>query len=185
MTEIGTSQQLHQEQLDPCLIEILREIGGEDCVNVALELKNIESDEITDEELAERSGIKLNIVRRMLYILEDNKLSIFKKVRDKKSGWFIYYWRDNFDNLRNFIREKQQLVLEKLSVRLEYEDSNVFYICENPECNQIFTFDEATDVDFKCTKCESTLTYNDNEDVKEFLRQKIAILRENIKNLSG
>lgn len=126
-------QKQKRKTLNPKLQEILMEIGGDFCVKVADELLNIKSDEITDDDLAEQCGIKLNIVRKILYILYENKLSEFRKVRDKKSGWFIYYWHEYFDNLKELIKIKQEGVLEKLAIRLQYEDENEFYKCDSPE----------------------------------------------------
>jgi transcription initiation factor TFIIE subunit alpha len=171
-----------RKQLDCTLVQILSEIGGENCVKVAEELYNISKSEITDEELAEICDINKNVVRKILYILSENKLSDFRKEKEKKKNWWIYYWRDNFDNLRNFIKLKREQVLEKLSLRMEYEDNNVFHRCVNEECRYLAPFEEAMEIDFRCPHCESALDHYDNVEVKEFLREQIALLRENIKN---
>jgi len=209
--------------LDTVLQTILKEIGGEYCVKVATELYKVnqERKEITDDELAEICEIKLNIVRKILYILYDHKLSDFRKVRDKKSGWFIYFWRECFDNVRDLIRNKQEQVLEKLTYRYQYESDNVFFICDNqiplkvkkdfyklsesngpPEkkskkppkveseeseekivkCCFVTTFNEAMDSEFQCRVCGAYMNEYNNTKVKEFLKEKIAILRQNIKN---
>jgi transcription initiation factor TFIIE subunit alpha len=181
MVEEEESSQV-KKSLDTQLIQILQEIGGEHCVHISGELYNIQDPEITDDELAEICGIKLNIVRKILYILYENKLSEFRKVRDRKSGWFIYYWHENFANVKELIRLKQEQVLEKLNARLEYEENNVFYKCEVPECAHVATFNEASDENFKCLKCGGMLNFFENMGIKEFLQEKIAILRQNIKN---
>jgi transcription initiation factor TFIIE subunit alpha len=171
-----------RKQLDCVLVQILSEIGGENCVKVADELYNITSPEITDEDLAAICDINKNIVRKILYILYENKLSDFRKEKEKKKNWWIYYWRDNFDNLQTFIRLKQEQVLQKLALRMEYEESNVFHRCENEECRYLAPFEEAMEIDFRCPKCESNLNHFENMNVKEFLREQIGFLRENIKN---
>ena len=171
-----------RKQLDCVLVQILTEIGGENCVKVAEELANINKPEITDEELALICDINKNVVRKILYILAENKLSDFRKEKEKKKNWWIYYWRDNFENLHTFIRQKQEQVLQKLSLRMEYEDSNVFHRCENEECKYLAPFEEAMEIDFRCPKCESNLNHFENMNVKEFLREQIGLIRENIKN---
>ena len=179
----GDLGSLHpRKQLDCTLQTILMEIGGGICVRVADELYNIRRIEITDEELAEICDINKNVVRKILYILYDNKLSDFRKEKEKKKNWWIYYWRDNFDNLRAFIKLKQEQVLQKLALRMEYEESNVFHRCVNEECHYLAPFEEAMEIDFRCPKCESNLDHFENMQVKEFLREQIAFLRENIKN---
>ena len=42
--------------------------------------------------------------------------------------------------------------------------------------------EEAMEIDFRCPKCESNLDHFENSDVKDFLREQIAFLRENIKS---
>lgn len=49
--------------------------------------------EATDEELAEATGIRVNTVRRILYMLNDEGLADFKRIRDPETGWYYYYWR--------------------------------------------------------------------------------------------
>ena len=171
-----------RKQLDCTLVNILTEIGGDNCVKVAEELYNISKEEITDEELAEICDINKNVVRKILYILYENKLSDFRKEKEKKKNWWIYYWKDNFDNLRNFIKLKREQVLEKLSLRMEYEENNVFHRCVNEECRYLAPFEEAMEIDFRCPMCDSNLDHFENMPVKEFLMEQIAFLRENIKN---
>ncbi len=171
-----------RKQLDCTLVNILTEIGGENCVKVAEELYNINTPEITDEELSEICDINKNVVRKILYILYENKLSDFRKEKEKKKNWWIYYWKDNFDNLHSFIRLKREQVLEKLSLRMEYEENNVFHRCVNDDCRYLAPFEEAMEIDFRCPHCESNLDHFENMPVKEFLMEQIAFLRENIKN---
>ncbi len=181
--ESGDLSSFHpRKQLDCTLVQILSEIGGENCVKVAEELYNIHKDEITDEELAAICDINKNVVRKILYILAENKLSDFRKEKEKKKNWWIYYWRDNFDNMRNFVKAKREQVLEKLSLRMEYEENNVFHRCVNDECHYLAPFEEAMEIDFRCPNCESNLDHFENMQVKEFLKEQIAFLRENIKN---
>ena len=53
---------------------------------------------------------------------------------------------------------------------------------EKPDCLFTTTFENAMDLDFKCPQCGGALDHYENAEVKEFLREKVTILRENIKN---
>ena len=53
------------------------------------------TEEVTDEQLAEKSGMRLNVVRKILYKLYDNRLASYRRVRDKNTGWFVYFWKLN------------------------------------------------------------------------------------------
>ena len=128
--------------------------------------------------LAEQSKIKLNIVRKILYILNANKLTTFRRVRDKRSGWFIYYWNETFDNLPEFLRGRVNDVIEKLDVRLKHEDENYFFLCNNG-CAGRYIFIDALDMNFECPECQSGKLMEDrNKEKVELLRNTIIQLRE-------
>ena len=47
----------------------------------------------TDEEIANKTGIKLNIVRKILYRLYDMGLASYKRSKDPETQWFTYSWK--------------------------------------------------------------------------------------------
>lgn len=153
------------------LVEVITEIAGEEVKQVTLVLLNAE-EEVTDEEISEKLDIRLNQVRKALYKLYDLQLASFRRIRDKSTGWFVYYWTLHPERIDLFVEKKQQEVLSKLRTRLEYEESNMFFTCGNPECPRV-TFQEAMDSNFTCEKCGGRLEAFDNEPVKRILRQKI------------
>lgn len=131
--------------------------------------------EVTDEELAEKSGMRLNVVRKILYKLYDNRLASYRRVRDKNTGWFIYFWKLNPERIFTLVRKKKTLVLKHLKERLAYEKENTFYKC-NEENNSRFTFDEAMEIAFRCPKCGKPLKHQKN-------RKMIRVLQSQIKKL--
>ncbi|MHA1686346.1 MAG: transcription factor E [Candidatus Heimdallarchaeaceae archaeon] len=160
------------------LIEVVTDIAGEEVKQVTLVLLNAE-EEVTDEEISEKLDMRLNQVRKSLYKLYDLQLASFRRIRDKSTGWFVYYWTLHPERIDVFVEKKQQEVLEKLKTRLEYEEANMFFTCGNPECPRV-TFQEAMDNNFVCEKCGGRLEAFDNEPVKQILKTKIEEL-ENIK----
>ncbi len=55
--------------------------------------------EVTDEELAEELDLELNDVRRALFILYENDLATYRRLRDEDSGWLTYLWTFEYDNI--------------------------------------------------------------------------------------
>ncbi|MHA1734257.1 MAG: transcription factor [Promethearchaeota archaeon] len=170
------------KRLSPLQRSVLKEIGGKECIDVAKQLLNL-TNEATDEEIADMTSIKLNLVRKILYRLNENKLAIFRRIRDKKSGWFIYYWRENLGRARELVTEKQRDVLEKLELRVQFERENQFFMCSNREnCNnERYSFYEAMELGFECPECEMRLEFTDNSKVIEMLDEKIAILKSELR----
>jgi transcription initiation factor TFIIE subunit alpha len=143
---------------------------GEDAVRVVEVLKEVH--EITDNEIADKTQIRLNLVRKALYRLYDHSIAALRRCRDKETGWFIFNWRLQPDQLEGFIRNQKCRVLEKLEIRLEYEKSHEFYSCETPGCKR-FPFEEAFELLFKCPACNKPMMCLNNDWIVEVLTRKI------------
>jgi len=142
---------------------------GEDAVRVVDVLKGV--DEITDNDIADQTEIRLNLVRKTLYRLYDHSLVAIRQSRDKETGWFIFNWRLQPDQFGGFIKNQKLRILEKLETRLEYEKSHEFYSCQTPSCKR-FTFDDAFELLFKCPTCNKPMMYLNNGLIIEALTRK-------------
>ncbi len=163
-------------EIDESFIAVIQEIAGEDGVAVALVLAD--NPELTDEQIAEKTGIKLNNVRKILYTLFDNQLVSYRRVRDKSTGWFVYLWRLNRENLESLVNLKKQLVLEKLRMRLEFEKKHMFFYC--PKDKIRLTFEDAVELEFKCPQCNQPLQPYDNTPIVSFLEKRVKMLEEEL-----
>jgi transcription initiation factor TFIIE subunit alpha len=150
---------------------------GEDAVKVVEVLKGVH--EIIDTEIADKTQIRLNMVRKTLYRLYDHSLVALRQTRDKETGWFIFNWRLQPDQFEGFIVNQKHRVLEKLETRLEYEKAHEFYTCQTPGCKR-FPFAEAFELLFKCPLCNKPMIHLNNDWFVEILTRKI----EEIKSVS-
>ncbi|UCC19440.1 MAG: transcription factor [Promethearchaeota archaeon] len=160
-----------------------------------MELLKSESKDITDEDITENIKdsiegtdlnfepddseiLKLNTVRKTLYKLYSEKLAQFRRIRDKSTGWFIYYWWHEFDLLEEILLDKKKLIESKLRDRLQFEQNNYFFICKNCQDSNIkYNFDEAFELNFRCPDCGGSLEAQDNQVIIEFLKNKIASIQ--------
>jgi len=78
---------------------------GEEGYKVVL---NMPEGEVTDEKIAQATGVLLNIVRRTLFILYENRLASYRRERDSDSGWLTYLWRLDLSNLNRQLELKQR-----------------------------------------------------------------------------
>ncbi len=163
--------------LDESLLSIVREIGGPDAVTVTKIL--VSGEEFTDEKIAEITGLRINIVRKALYTFFDNQLVSYRRIRDKDTGWYIYYWKLNFSNIEVLIRVRKQKVLEKLKMRLNYEKGRVFFYCASNGCVRI-PFEEAVELSFKCPRCGSSLENEDNSGIVSALEERITLIEQEL-----
>lgn len=160
---------------NPTIYELLHQIAGEHGYTVA---KTIVSEELTDEEIAKRTGIRLNLVRRILYDLYDNRVVSYRRVRDENSGWYIYYWKIDPERALSYVKTNRQLLLQKLEEQLEKEKNTIYFSCSNG-CPKM-TLEEAAENDFKCSRCKGKLEPYDNSAIIISLERRIQALREQL-----
>ncbi len=162
--------------LDEELIKVANLFGGEDSVTVVNSLKAIGegTDEIITADCKTRFNkeLRLNTVRKVLYKLYDHGLVSCTRVRDEKTGWFIFYWRLQPDQLDAFIRSRKKRALDKLKQRLDYERSHTFFVCKTDGDIRV-TFEEGMETSFKCGKCGNQLDSSENADIVTVLESKI------------
>jgi len=139
--------------------------------------------EATDEELAEETDLKLNIVRKILYKLYDYRLATYVRTKDKEIGWYIYTWKLDLGRINDIILARKRRMLDELRERLAFESSNVFFHCKVDDSK--IPFDMAAENQFKCPHCESTMDYVDNQSTIMGIEEEIERLeREISKSLS-
>ncbi len=153
---------------DPVIRGYFLNLVGEEGVKV---VDKMPDDEVTDEKIAEVTGVLLNIVRRTLFILYENRLAVYRRVRDTDSGWLTYLWRLDLDSLENQLELESKKILKNLKAKLEFEEGKVFYTCKK-QCTR-FLFETAADLEFICPVCGENLEYQDNEIVINALKKRI------------
>lgn len=150
--------------------KVAKIIGGEDAIKVIMELKEL--GEATDDQVVEKTDLKLNEVRRILFKLYNYSIVQCDRSSDKNTGWFIFRWRLQPNQIEGFITNQKRRILRILKIRLEYERNNEFYHCTTPECSRV-TFDDAVELVFRCPTCNTLLHHYNNSDSIKALEEKI------------
>jgi len=162
---------------DPVIQKYLHELVGPKGMPVAAAPPD---GEVTDEELAEDLGLELNDVRRALFILYENDLASYRRLRDEDSGWLTYLWTFEYDNIPEQLESEMYDLHDGLQQRREYELDHEFYLCEN--CGIRFEFGDAMDYGFECPDCGSSLEAMENTALIDAMDERIDEL-ENELNL--
>jgi transcription initiation factor TFIIE subunit alpha len=136
----------------------------------------------TDEEIANRTGIKLNIVRRILYKLYDMGLASYKRSKDPETQWFTYTWKFDKEEVINHIIKDSEEYLKLLNDELEREENNMFFVC--PQGHVRLDFDVASDYEFMCPACGDELQFQDNAEIINQLKEDIEMVESNFKSFS-
>ncbi|MHA2289084.1 MAG: transcription factor [Promethearchaeota archaeon] len=154
-----------------------REIIDEDIVNILNE--DLDQDETETPEEDNIVRIALKEVRKSLYKLNERSLARYRRVRDKETGYFVYYWSPIWERIRDLIVSRRKQTIKKLKQRLDYEQRNLLYVCE--EGHTPVTFSDAFEFGFLCTVCGQELAQKENAETISILQSKISELEKILK----
>lgn len=157
---------------DPVIQKYLHELVGPTGMPVAAAPPE---GEVTDEELAQELNLELNDVRRALFILYENDLASYRRLRDEDSGWLTYLWTFEYEKIPENLQDEMYRLLDALVDREEYERMHEFYLCE--VCSIRFEFGEAMEFGFECPECGSPLEAMENERLIAAMDDRIADLQ--------
>ena len=134
----------------------LIEMGGENTIDVIREFDR----DMSDEELAKKTGIKASDVRVVLNRLHSQGLFSYTRVRDRDSGWYSYIWKMSEGRLKDFGEKFASPVGGEKTVVIEGD----IYIC--PQCSPgtPVKFEDAAESKFKCGNCGSDLEFLEKKD---------------------
>ncbi len=155
---------------DPIVQEILIDITDDDKNSFSI-IESILNGNTNDLEIAEKTDIKLNTVRKVLYKLYDAGLATYKKSNDPETKKFIYNWRFDQEKVTDIINQKIEKFSEDIDKSIEYEEENMFFACKDN--GHRYKFEEASENNFTCPKCGESLEYQDNTAIiSELLKKK-------------
>jgi transcription initiation factor TFIIE subunit alpha len=152
--------------------DVVTEVAGEDVLLLVRMLKNKKN--VSEFKLAETMKLEVNVVRNMLYRLYHANLVTFTRRKDKKKGWYIYYWTFKIKQVRFVALMLKKQKLERLNDRLAREQESNFFMCPN-SCMRL-DFEKAMNFEFKCPECGELMQQESNE-------EKIKKIKEEIKEL--
>lgn len=161
------------------IMSIIRSTFGESSKTVFETLLKM-GKEVQDEDIAMHTKLHVNEVRRILYKLSEHGFVTSRRVRDRETGYYIYFWRANTEYLSQILISRKKTVLNKLLERLRYEETYVFQCSACGGEKERFSFDEAMGSDFKCPRCGSQLVPVDNAVIVKRLREFIERLKRSV-----
>ena len=162
---------------DRLLDELMIELIGEDSLKLIKLIKSRFN--VSEFLIAEKLKISINQVRNILYRLQNYNLVTFTRKKDKKKGWYIYYWTFNLKRARELLLESKKNKLERFSKRLDRELHNSFYVCPN-SCIRMDE-DTAMSYEYKCQECGTILAKEDNSKIIDQIKKEIVILKDELK----
>jgi len=157
--------------------ELVREVAGKDTVALVELIKNKQN--VSEFKLAEKLKITVNEARNMLYRLHAHNLVSFTRKKDKKKGWYIYYWTFDHEKARDLILNLKRKKLVKLRETLKAERGGNFFSCPN-KCVRV-GFEGAMEDQFRCPECNQVMVQEDNSKKIERLQEEIKEIEDELR----
>ncbi|HLD06552.1 MAG TPA: hypothetical protein VJC16_03390 [Candidatus Nanoarchaeia archaeon] len=156
---------------------VVSEVAGADVVPLVRALKN--KSNVSEFILADKIDREINETRNMLYRLFDANLVTFMRKKDKKKGWYIYYWTFNARRVADLVWDIKKKKAERLRDRLKREQGSDFFVCKS-SCIRL-SFDQAVDFEYKCPECGQLMEQENNQQKIQEIALEIAGLESELK----
>ena len=158
--------------------ELVKDKCGPNGVKILRLLEDKEN--VSEFVLSEKIDININELRILLYKLTEDNLIYSIRKKDKEKGWYIYHWTFNFRHARDLLIKYKEKKLEELKNKLLHKEIPK-YVCPNG-CVSI-NLEDAMEVEFKCTECNTLLNLKEVKYNEEILKKKISEIEEELEKI--
>lgn len=128
--------------------------------------------------IAKKLSLTINQARNILYKLSDEGLVTFTRKKDKKKGWYTYFWTFNDDKALIILQKHILKEVEALEHQLKSREVKRFYICRT--CSAEITEENALLHNFVCPECGEVYDLNDNKKTINEINSQINKLKKQL-----
>ena len=136
--------------------------------------------------IAKKLDLTINQTRNILYKVSDFGLVSFIRKKDKRKGWYTYFWKLEIMKCLEFLKSNILKKMEQIQFQIKSRETKEFYECQ--PCNIEFTEENALVHNFVCNECGSIVTRKDNAPIireynKELdkLKKELSSVEEDLK----
>jgi len=129
--------------------------------------------------ISKKLGITINQTRNILYKISDYGLISSIRKKDKRKGWYTYFWRIEIMKSLEFLANIINKRLEQLKNQIKSRETKEFYICE--QCNVEFNAENALLRDFTCNECGEVYSLKDSTKMLKELKKEVDKLEGKLK----
>jgi transcription initiation factor TFIIE subunit alpha len=129
--------------------------------------------------IAKKLGITINQTRNILYKISDFGLVSSERKKDKKKGWYTYFWKFEILKCLEFLKKLLVEHKEEIENQINSREKSIFYICTL--CNLEHSGDEALLMDFTCDECGELFETKDNSKLVKDLKKSLEKIDEKMK----
>ncbi len=138
---------------------------------------------INEFVVAKKLDVTINQARNLLYRLSEYGLVSSIRKKDKKKGWYTYFWRIETLKALEFLKGMIQKKIEHLEKQIESRQNKIYYYSEVTGVE--YTEEVALGLDFICPESGQLLVVRDNTKIIKDLEKKREKLLEELKVIDG
>ena len=128
--------------------------------------------------IAKKMELTINQVRNILYKLSADGLVSFIRKKDKRKGWYIYYWTLKTEKCLAKLESSLVKKIDDLNHILKSRETRRFYICNS--CGIEVGEEKALDNGFSCEECAEVYELSDNSKPISETKAKITRTGKNL-----
>jgi len=132
--------------------------------------------------IAKKLDMTINQTRNILYRLSDSGLVSYIRKKDKRKGWYTYFWRVEPIRALEFLKNVVLKRIEQINNQIKSRETKVFYVCER--CSIEYSEESALYHDFTCVECGNLLTIMDNSKLLRGLRKELEKMEEKLADVN-
>ncbi len=121
------------------LKEVMIIVAGKQAEEIADLLNN--KKHINEFIIAKKLDITINQTRNILYKISGYGLVSFIRKKDKRKGWYTYFWKIEILKSLEFLRSILIKRIDQINHQIKSRETKRFYICER--CNIEFNEENA------------------------------------------
>lgn len=133
---------------------------------------------VNEFSIAKNLKLTINQTRNILYKLSDFGLVSFIRKKDKRKGWYIYFWTLNTHQALSLLDENLTKRIDLLKNQLKNRTEGRHYLCTT--CTIEVTEETALLNDFICPECEEVYELSDDSGVRDELQTKITKMEKEL-----
>ena len=157
--------------------------SAEDLIEILYDKENV-----NEFKIAEKLKKNINEVRNILYKLSSFNVISSTRKKDKRKGWYTYFWTLNVEKALETLLKLKEQELFNLEHIMKSRSFKQFYFCESD--NIEMSEETALHHNFLCPECSQLLTpVNEEKKIKEMnlridsSKKEIEGLREKVNKL--
>jgi transcription factor E len=133
--------------------------------------------------IAKKMELTINQVRNILYKLSAEGLVSFIRKKDKRKGWYIYYWTLKTEKCLVKLEQALARKIENLNGILGSRETKRFYICK--PCAIEVGEEKALEHGFSCEECAEVYELSDNSGPIRDTKAKVTRTEKELEMIRG